>query len=161
MSNFILMNLGSSTFDPLLGSGTLIWEWIDIGLKKFVIFLRRVFKKINFIFILLNNSIYHSLIIYRTTVWGNSCVTFLNEKNLANNFLDMYAFSHSFSWVSVDVQLALKGTYIKKHPFFKKIILVIIFIVLFLAIKNDFAPLYLGILGIAIVSWVTTPNETR
>ena len=73
----------------------------------------------------------------------------------------MYAFSHGFSWVSVDVQLALKGTYIKKYPFFKKIILVIIFIVLFLAIKNDFAPLYLGILGIAIVSWVTTPNETR
>jgi len=37
------MNLGSSIFDPLLGSDTLIWEWIDIGLKKFVIFLRRVF----------------------------------------------------------------------------------------------------------------------
>jgi len=38
----------------------------------------------------------------------------------------MYAFGHGFSWVSVDVQLALKGTYIKKYPFFKKIILVII-----------------------------------
>ena len=73
----------------------------------------------------------------------------------------MYAFGHGFSWVSVDVQLALKGTYIKKYPFFKKIILVIIFIVLFLAIKNDFAPLYLGILGIATVSWFITPNETR
>ena len=73
----------------------------------------------------------------------------------------MYAFSHSFGWVSISVELTLKGTYIKKYPFFKKIILVIIFIVLFLAIKNDFAPLYLGILGIAIVSWFTTPNETR
>jgi len=72
----------------------------------------------------------------------------------------MYAFSHGFGWVSVDVQLALRGTYIKKYPFFKKIILVIIFIVLFLAIKNDFAPLYLGILGISIVSLVTTPNKT-
>ena len=72
----------------------------------------------------------------------------------------MYAFGHGFGWVSVDVQLALKGTYIKKYPFFKKIILVIIFIVLFLAIKNDFAPLYLGILGISIISLVTTPNKT-
>jgi len=72
----------------------------------------------------------------------------------------MHAFSYGFSWVPVDVQLVLKGTYIKKYPFFKKIILVIIFIVLFLAIKNDFAPLYVGILGISIVSWVTTPNET-
>jgi Na+-transporting methylmalonyl-CoA/oxaloacetate decarboxylase beta subunit len=72
----------------------------------------------------------------------------------------MHAFSHGFSWIPVDIQLALKETYIKKYPFFKKIILVIIFIVLFLAIKNDFAPLYLGILGIAIVSWVTTPNKT-
>ena len=57
----------------------------------------------------------------------------------------MYAFGHGFGWVSVDVQLALKGTYIKKYPFFKKIILVTIFIVLFLVIKNDFAPPYLGI----------------
>ena len=70
----------------------------------------------------------------------------------------MYAFSHSFGWVSVTVQLTLKGVFIKQ-PFLKKIIFVIIVIVLFLAIKNDFAPLYLGILGIAIVSWVTTPNE--
>jgi len=31
----------------------------------------------------------------------------------------MYAFSHGFSWISVDVQLALKGTYIKKYPFLR------------------------------------------
>ena len=72
----------------------------------------------------------------------------------------MHAFSYGFSWVPIVIQFVLKGFYIKKYPFFKKIILVIIFIVLFLAIKNDFAPLYLGILGISIVSLVTTPNKT-
>ena len=69
----------------------------------------------------------------------------------------MYAFSYSFGWVSVTVQLTLKGVLIKQ-PFLKKIIFVIIVIVLFLAVKNDFSPLYLGILGIAIISWITTPS---
>ena len=44
---------------------------------------------------------------------------------------------------------------------FKLIILAIICIVLFLAVKNDFEPLYVGILGIAIISWITTPSEPR
>jgi len=54
----------------------------------------------------------------------------------------------------------VNGAFIKQ-PFLKKIILVIICIVLFLTIKNDFEPLYVGILGIAIISWITMPSEPR
>ena len=69
----------------------------------------------------------------------------------------MYDFRLRFSWISVAGQHILEGVPIKQ-PFLKKIIFVSIFIILFLTVKNDFSPLYLGILGIAIISWITTPS---
>ena len=44
----------------------------------------------------------------------------LNEKNLANNFLDMYVFSYSFVWISIPFQFTLKEQ-LSNNLFLKKL----------------------------------------
>ena len=48
-----------------------------------------------------------NILFYIKPLWVTSWLTSWNEKNLANNFLDMYALSYSFGWVSIAVQLTL------------------------------------------------------
>ena len=70
----------------------------------------------------------------------------------------MYVSSYWNNWVSISIEPTLKEIKIKNQRFLKWIILVIIAIFLALILINGVTPLYLGALGIAIVTWVTVPS---
>ena len=70
----------------------------------------------------------------------------------------MYVSSCRNNWVPISIEPVLKEIKIKNQRFLKWIILVIIAIFLALILINGVTPLYLGALGIAIVTWVTVPS---
>ena len=70
----------------------------------------------------------------------------------------MYVSSYRNNRVPISIEPTLKEIKIKNQRFLKWIILVIIAIFLALILINGATPLYLGALGIAIVTWVTVPN---
>ena len=70
----------------------------------------------------------------------------------------MHVSSYRNDRVSISIEPVLKETKIKNQRFLKWIILVIIAIFLALILINGVTPLYLGALGIAIVTWVTVPS---
>ena len=70
----------------------------------------------------------------------------------------MYVSSCRNNWVPIAIEPVLKEIKIKNQRFLKWIILVIIAIFLALILINGVTPLYLGALGIAIVTWVTVPS---
>ena len=89
--------------------------------------------------------------------WGN-LKNKIYEKNCTNYFLGMYVFSYRNDRVSIFIEPTLKEIKIKDQRFLKWIILVIISIILALILINGVTPLYLGALGIAIITWVTVPS---
>ena len=70
----------------------------------------------------------------------------------------MHVSSYRNDRVSISIEPVLKEIKIKNQRFLKWIILVIIAIFLALILINGVTPLYLGALGIAIVTWVTVPS---
>jgi len=70
----------------------------------------------------------------------------------------MYVSSFRNNRVPISNEPVLKEIKIKNQRFLKWIILVIIAIFLALILINGVTPLYLGALGIAIVTWVTVPS---
>ena len=70
----------------------------------------------------------------------------------------MYVSSYRNNRVPISIEPTLKEIKIKNQRFLKWIILVIIAIFLALILINGVTPLYLGALGIAIVTWVTVPS---
>ncbi len=70
----------------------------------------------------------------------------------------MYVSSCRNNWVPISIEPVLKEIKIQNQRFLKWIILVIIAIFLALILINGVTPLYLGALGIAIVTWVTVPS---
>ena len=69
----------------------------------------------------------------------------------------MYVSSYRNNRVPISIEPTQKEIKIKNQRFLKWIILVIIAIFLALILINGVTPLYLGALGIAIVTWVTVP----
>ena len=70
----------------------------------------------------------------------------------------MYVSSYRNNRVPISIEPTLKEIKINNQRFLKWIILVIIAIFLALILINGVTPLYLGALGIAIVTWVTVPS---